>query len=343
MRSPAPLGKRGHLLNTVLFVKRSFIPEIGKERAQLLWQLSRQAFALVSMGNCCVSTRNQKQLSRRPKDSNNVLNGSDKHSPSVGYISASKTAPSSYKKKQSAENGSSQRQDSYRRNNSASNSYPPQSQDAKRMNFKPEFTIQNIETLFNKYKDKNADCILAHGTEELCKDLDLDPTEFRVLLLAWKFDVSEMCRFTRKEFVNGCTSLRVDSIAALKSKLAIVEQEIANKELFKDLYRFTYGFGLDVEDGQRTLPTPEAIDLWRLVFSKSGPIFLDEWFNFLNENQVKGISRDTWNMFLHLSDTVNPDFSNYDESEAWPSLFDEFVAKRFEEAGSDGQNKKDEE
>ena len=294
------------------------------------------------MGNCCMSTRNHKQLSRRPKESNTVLNGSDKHSPSVGYISATKPAPPSIKKKRSAGNGGSLQHDSYWGNKSGSNvSNPPQSQDTKRLNMKPEFTEQNIEALFNKYKDKNGDCILAFGTEELCQDLELDPTEFRVLLLAWKFDVSQMCRFTRKEFVDGCRNLRVDSIAGLKSKLAIVEHEVENKEQFRDLYRFTYGFGLDIEDGQRTLPTSEAMDLWQLVFSKSRPVFLDEWFDFLRESQVKGISRDTWNMFLHLSETIKSDFSNYDESEAWPSLFDEFVAKRSEGSGNESKDKDD--
>ena len=294
------------------------------------------------MGNCCVSTRNHKQLSRRPKESNNVLNGSDKHSPSVGYIAAAKSAPSSFKKKSSTENGSSLQHDNYWSNKSGSiSSNSHHSRDAKRLTVKPEFTEQNIETLFNKYKDKNADCILAFGTEELCHDLELDPTEFRVLLLAWKFDVSQMCRFTRLEFVEGCKNFKVDSIAGLKSKLATVEQEVEDKEQFRDLYRFTYGFGLDVEDGQRTLPTSEAVDLWRLVFSKNKPVFLDEWFSFLNESQVKGISRDTWNMFLHLSENIKSDFSNYDESEAWPSLFDEFVEKRFGDSGIDSQNKEE--
>lgn len=290
------------------------------------------------MGNyCCVSARNQKQIERRPKDSKTILNGRDKHSQSLGYMSTGKGAPSNLKTKQGVGNGSSLLQESYRiiKSGSDATSGPLPGQDAKRFSLQPEFTEQNIETLFSKYKDKNADCILAHGTEKLCLDLELDPTEFRVLLLAWKLNVSQMCRFTRKEFLDGCKSLKVDSISKLKSKLAIVEHEIDDKDMFKDLYRFTYGFGLDVEDGQRTLPTPEAIDLWKLVFSKRNPVFLDDWFTFLNESKVKGISRDTWNMFLHLIETVRPDFTNYDESEAWPSLFDEFVAKRFSSENKD--------
>ena len=40
---------------------------------------------------------------------------------------------------------------------------------------------------------------------------------------------------------------------------------------------------------------------------------------------MRGISRDTWNMFLNFSETVGNDLSVYDEDEAWPSLFDDFV------------------
>lgn len=35
--------------------------------------------------------------------------------------------------------------------------------------------------------------------------------------------------------------------------------------------------------------------------------------------------RDTWCMFLHLVDAVGEDLSRYDDTEAWPSLFDDFV------------------
>lgn len=41
--------------------------------------------------------------------------------------------------------------------------------------------------------------------------------------------------------------------------------------------------------------------------------------------QVRGISRDTWNMFLYLTESLDEDLSNYNDNEAWPSLFDDFV------------------
>uniref|UniRef100_A0A3Q3FQY9 DCN1-like protein n=1 Tax=Labrus bergylta TaxID=56723 RepID=A0A3Q3FQY9_9LABR len=99
------------------------------------------------------------------------------------------------------------------------------------------------------------------------------------------------------------------------------------EENFKDLYRFTFQFGLDADEGQRSLQRDIAIALWRLVFTQDTPAILERWLDFLAENPsgIRGISRDTWNMFLNFTQAIGPDLSNYSEDEAWPSLFDTFV------------------
>ena len=70
-----------------------------------------------------------------------------------------------------------------------------------------------------------------------------------------------------------------------------------------------------------------AVSLWQLVFSPREPPLLPKWLAFLQTHcdTVRGISRDTWNMFLNFCETVGHDLSVYDEDEAWPSLFDDFV------------------
>jgi DCN1-like protein 3 len=88
--------------------------------------------------------------------------------------------------------------------------------------------------------------------------------------------------------------------------------------------RFTFKFGLDPD--QRILPADMAICLWRLVFSQNEPLILERWLLFLDKHpHVRGIPRDTWNMFLNFVETVGDDLSTYDDAEAWPSLFDDFV------------------
>ena len=60
-----------------------------------------------------------------------------------------------------------------------------------------ESSLQRLEELFRRYKDEREDAILEEGMERFCSDLCVDPTEFRVLLLAWKFQAATMCKFTR--------------------------------------------------------------------------------------------------------------------------------------------------
>ena len=181
-----------------------------------------------------------------------------------------------------------------------------------------------IEKYFNLYKDKNEDTILAEGMERFCIDLDVDPTEFIVLVLAWKFEASQMCRFTREEFMNGCQKMKAYDAKSLQNRFPDLLCD-ARGGNFKDLYHFTFSFGLDHNTGQRSLPIDMAIQLWELVFTQDRPTVLERWFSFLRESDTRGISRDTWNMFLDFCHNIAPDLSNYDESEAWPSLFDDFV------------------
>ncbi|KAG7264994.1 hypothetical protein CRUP_017154, partial [Coryphaenoides rupestris] len=188
-------------------------------------------------------------------------------------------------------------------------------------------SLLRIERLFCSYKDERDDAILEEGMERFCNDLCVDPAEFRVLVIAWKFQAATMCKFTRKEFVDGCKAIQADSLEGICSRFPCMLLEARGEESFKDLYRFTFQFGLDADEGQRSLQRDIAIALWRLVFTQDTPAILERWLDFLAENPsgVRGISRDTWNMFLNFTQAIGPDLSNYSEDEAWPSLFDTFV------------------
>lgn len=191
----------------------------------------------------------------------------------------------------------------------------------------PRVSESKINQLFELYKDNSDDCILADGIENLCNDLQLNPDDFKVLLLAWKLNASQMCRFTRTEFVQGLKSMKTDSIKGMQIKLNDISQELKrDSEHFKDLYRFTFKFGLDVTTGQRILPADIAVLLWRLVFTNNEPPILDRWLAYLEKNpHIRGIPKDTWYMFLNFCEYVGDDLSSYDDTEAWPSLFDDFV------------------
>ncbi|XP_047995112.1 DCN1-like protein 3 [Leguminivora glycinivorella] len=191
----------------------------------------------------------------------------------------------------------------------------------------PRTSESKINQLFDQYKDSLEDAILAEGIENLCNDLQLNPDDFKVLVLAWKLNASQMCRFTKTEFIQGLKNMKTDSIKGIQHKLNEVISDLNREsEQFKDLYRFTFKFGLDVSTGQRILPSDIAILLWRLVFTNNEPPILDRWLSYLEKNtHIRGIPKDTWYMFLNFCEFVGDDLSSYDDTEAWPSLFDDFV------------------
>ena len=204
---------------------------------------------------------------------------------------------------------------------------PGSSNEGKRISMtSKDFSEIKIHGLFELYRDPDEDSMLADGIERFCSDLEVRPDEFRVLALAWKFEAETMCRFTRNEFVNGCKKLRVDSIKGIQAKFPDMLSDAQSREAFKDLYRWTYKFGLDSDIGQRTLGVDMALSLWKLVFSQSEPAILGRWLDFLSDHpSIRGIPKDTWDMFLNFCDAVGDDLSSYDDTEAWPSLFDDFV------------------
>lgn len=208
--------------------------------------------------------------------------------------------------------------------------------ESRRHSTRDSYSETKINTLFDVYREPPLlaedgsshyeDVILTDGIQRFCADLEISPDDFRILLFAWKCDAQTMCRFTRSEFVAGCKALKVDSMKGILLKFTDLQAEVQEFEPFKSMYKWAFKFGLDSDIGQRSLPTDIAALLWKLVFEQRKPAILDRWLAFLESHPyIRGIPRDTWNMFLNFSETAGNDLSTYDDTEAWPSLFDDFV------------------
>lgn len=101
-----------------------------------------------------------------------------------------------------------------------------------------------------------------------------------------------MCCFTKQEFIHGLKKLNATTIKELRLKLIQAIARLENDmDLFKQLYRFTFLFGLD--DGARILSLDMAISLWRLVFTINKPPdnVLERWLSFLVKENIRGIQR----------------------------------------------------
>lgn len=75
----------------------------------------------------------------------------------------------------------------------------------------PSASKSSLTTLFDKYKDsEEPDVILVEGTELLCQDLQVDPTDRVVLSLAWHLKCEAMCEFKRQGWMDGWSELQYE-------------------------------------------------------------------------------------------------------------------------------------
>jgi len=183
--------------------------------------------------------------------------------------------------------------------------------------------IKSLDELFDTYKDPE-ERIGPNGVEVLCNDMQISPDSLTALVLAWQLNAAEMGYFTREEFVGGMELLKSYDLHTLRNKILKLETEVqSNTGLFTDLYKFAFGFCCD-RANKKSADIDVAASMLELVLP-NGP-HTKRFSEFLRQTKsYKVINKDQWACFLEFSRNVKKDLSNYDNSEAWPLLIDEFV------------------
>ncbi|KAL5478987.1 DCN1 [Sanghuangporus weigelae] len=220
-----------------------------------------------------------------------------------------------------------------------------------------------LSAIFDKYKDPESDDILIDGTIKLCEDLEVNPEDVVLLSIAYELKAPSMGRWTRKGWIDGWRNLGQDTIEGMRKTLSSLSQKLASDaRYFQQVYNYTFDFARS--EGQRSLALDDAQGFWSLLIPHglSGgalrhevedddedeamamdeegwkPEYTDWWFEFLREKGGKGVSKDTWQMFLEFIRAIDSKFEKYDETAAWPSTIDDFVVwareKRSQAAGN---------
>ncbi|XP_023550121.1 DCN1-like protein 1 [Cucurbita pepo subsp. pepo] len=100
---------------------------------------------------------------------------------------------------------------------------------------------------------------------------------------------------------------------------------------FSRFYEFV--FFVSRENGQKNITVSRAVRAWRLVLDGRFRL-LNQWCDFVENNQRHNISEDTWLQVLAFSCCVHENLEGYDPEGAWPVLIDDFVEHMYRRSGS---------
>ena len=220
----------------------------------------------------------------------------------------------------------------------------------------PAPSTSKLNTLFDKYKDPEGSDITINGTIQMCEDLEVDPEDVVLLAIAYELKSPRVGEWSKKGWVEGWKRIGCDNIADMKTALTRLRNQLgSDPKYFQKVYGHTFDFARS--EGQRSLGLETAQAYWSLLLpyglehgalshvsstrddensdeedvdmdaSEEGwkPEYTEWWFEFLNEKGGKGVSKDTWSMFLDFVRTVDSKFEKYDPEAAWPSTIDDFV------------------
>ncbi|KAH7675019.1 DCN1-like protein 4/5 [Dioscorea alata] len=185
---------------------------------------------------------------------------------------------------------------------------------------------ERIDQLFYTYMDKPSGMIDPEGIESFCSDLEVDHTDVRILMLAWKMQAERQGYFTLEEWRKGLKALHADSISKIKKVLPDLEREVRRPTSFMDFYSYSFRYCL-TEEKQKSIDIESACELLSVVLGYLFRHQVDKLVEYLkNQHEYKVINMDQWMSFLRFCNEINfPSLENYDPNLAWPLILDNFV------------------
>ncbi|KAG0484789.1 hypothetical protein HPP92_008868 [Vanilla planifolia] len=164
------------------------------------------------------------------------------------------------------------------------------------------------------------------GIEAFCSDLDVEHTDVRILMLAWRMNAERQGYFTLEEWRRGLKALRADNLSKLKKALPELEKEVLRPQNFQDFYAYSFRYCL-TEEKQKSIDIDVACELINLVLGFKFRPQVDSLVEYLKkQHEYKVVNMDQWMAILRFCNEINfPLLDNYDADLAWPILLDYFV------------------
>jgi len=191
--------------------------------------------------------------------------------------------------------------------------------------------ISKLNKLFEKYADEDEkDETSEDGLVQFYKDVGIDPNKKESLLVAYKLELSTMGEITRKEFVDGFSSMKAFTLKDIKKSC---EKEckyiLSSDDHFDKFYKWLYNFVKENPD-KRSIPKDVALQLWTVVLGDNEYPLLKVFLEFCTtKDDLKSITMDTWTNVRKFLKTCR-DTKGFVNDGAWPILVDEFLDSREE-------------
>ncbi|KAM7254164.1 hypothetical protein ACFE04_031846 [Oxalis oulophora] len=160
--------------------------------------------------------------------------------------------------------------------------------------------MERIDQLFYSYANRSSSIIDPEGIEALCSDLEIDHTDVRILMLAWKMKSEKQGYFTLEEWRRGVKALRADTITKLKKALPELEKEVKRPLNFVDFYSYSFRYCL-TEEKQKSIDIESICQLLDLVLGPDFRAQVDYIIEYLKiQSDYKVINMDQWLGFFRF-------------------------------------------
>lgn len=107
------------------------------------------------------------------------------------------------------------------------------------------FSQTRLINWFKKYTtSEDPSQLCPDGMERFCEDINLDPKNIAMLIIAYKMGAKEMGYFSQSEWIRGLADpeIQCDSPAKLQNKLGFLYNLMNDPHIFKMIFRYAYDF-----------------------------------------------------------------------------------------------------
>ncbi|XP_047314674.1 DCN1-like protein 4 [Impatiens glandulifera] len=186
--------------------------------------------------------------------------------------------------------------------------------------------LERIDQLFNSYANSSSGVIEPEGIEALCSDLEVNHTDVRILMFAWKMDAEKQGYFTLEEWRKGMKALRADTLPKLVKALPDLEKEVKRPLTLENFYAYAFRYCL-TEEKQKSIDIESICQLLDLVLGYLFRAQVDYFVEYLRiQSDYKVINMDQWLGFFRFCSEIHfPILDNYNPELAWPLILDNFV------------------